>query len=72
MDNQASVASVLANRYLGLLGAGNMAEALVRGVIDAGAIPASRIMVSDVSPERRALRVSVRRHARARGGPGRD
>lgn len=47
--------SVLHGRSLGLLGAGNMAEALARGVLASGVIPASRIVASDVSPERRAL-----------------
>ncbi len=32
-----------------------MAEALVRGVLKAGTIPANRIMASDLSPERRTL-----------------
>ena len=45
----------LHGRSLGLLGAGNMAEALARGVINSGAVPTSRILVSDVSTERRAL-----------------
>jgi len=45
----------LRGRSLGLLGAGNMAEALARGVINSGVIPSSRILVSDVSAERRAL-----------------
>lgn len=45
----------LSKRTLGLLGAGNMAEALARGVLKAGLLPASRVIASDVSPERRAL-----------------
>ena len=44
----------LNNRALGLLGAGNMAEALVRGVLNSGAIPPDKIIASDVSEERRA------------------
>lgn len=44
----------LRERSLGLLGAGNMAEALARGVISSGAIPSERIIASDVSAERRA------------------
>ena len=44
---------LLQHRTLGLLGAGNMAEALVRGVINSGAIRPERIIASDVSPERR-------------------
>ena len=55
MDKRIPYASALANRSLGLLGAGNMAEALVRGVLNSGAIPASRILAGDVSPERRAF-----------------
>ncbi|HYF48690.1 MAG TPA: pyrroline-5-carboxylate reductase [Planctomycetota bacterium] len=45
---------LLQKRTLGLLGAGNMAEALARGVINAGSITADRIIASDVSPERRS------------------
>jgi pyrroline-5-carboxylate reductase len=40
---------------LGILGAGNMAEAIVRGVLSAGKLSADRIIAADVSPERRAL-----------------
>jgi len=47
--------SLLQNHSLGLLGAGNMAEALVRGVLSAGVIPVGRISASDVSPERQAF-----------------
>lgn len=47
--------SILHDRRLGLLGAGNMAEALARGVIAAGAIPSDRIIASDLSADRRAL-----------------
>jgi pyrroline-5-carboxylate reductase len=52
LGNSLSVASGLLNRTLGLLGAGNMAEALVRGVLKAGLLPASSIIASDVSTER--------------------
>jgi len=45
--------SLLQNWSLGLLGAGNMAEALVRGVLNAGVIPAEHIVAGDVSAERR-------------------
>ena len=38
---------------LGILGAGNMAEAIVRGVLGAGSLSAEQIIVADVSPERR-------------------
>jgi pyrroline-5-carboxylate reductase len=40
---------------LGILGAGNMAEAIVRGVVSAGRIGADRIIAADVSPQRREL-----------------
>lgn len=55
MENETSNTSLLQGRSLGLLGAGNMAEALARGVINSGAMPAGRILVSDVSAERREL-----------------
>lgn len=45
--------SLLQNRALGLLGAGNMAEALAKGVICAQAIPNSLIVASDPSSSRR-------------------
>jgi pyrroline-5-carboxylate reductase len=38
---------------LGILGAGNMAEAIVRGVVGGGRVPADRIIAADVSPQRR-------------------
>ena len=40
---------------LGILGAGNMAEAIARGVIRSGLIQAVNILASDVSPVRREL-----------------
>jgi pyrroline-5-carboxylate reductase len=40
---------------LGILGAGNMAEAIVRGVVNSGQIPADRIIAADVSKDRRNL-----------------
>jgi pyrroline-5-carboxylate reductase len=40
---------------LGILGAGNMAEAIVRGVLSSGQIPADRIIAADVSADRRIL-----------------
>ncbi|HLX64963.1 MAG TPA: pyrroline-5-carboxylate reductase [Planctomycetota bacterium] len=46
---------LLTGRTLGLLGAGNMAEALARGVIKSGAMSAMYMMASDVSEERRTL-----------------
>ena len=38
---------------LGVIGGGNMAEAILRGVVDGGFIPAGGIVVSDVSQTRR-------------------
>lgn len=37
---------------LGFIGAGNMAEALVKGILKAGILPPSRILVSDVDKKR--------------------
>ncbi len=39
-------------RTLGFLGAGNMAGALIKGLLHAGALPPSRILASDLKPER--------------------
>ena len=55
MTASSSKNELLAGRTLGLLGAGNMAEALARGIINSGAIAARHVIASDVSPERRAL-----------------
>ncbi|MDR1535262.1 MAG: pyrroline-5-carboxylate reductase [Planctomycetota bacterium] len=51
--------SVWEGRRLGVIGAGNMAEAIVRGATGAGVIPAERITVYDPLPERRELFVSL-------------
>lgn len=40
---------------LGIIGAGNMAEAIVRGVVSAGMFEANQIIAADVSPQRREL-----------------
>lgn len=40
---------------LGFIGAGHMAEAIVRAAIDSGVVPADRIIASDRSAERRAV-----------------
>ena len=40
---------------LGILGAGNMAEAIARGVTTGGLLRPAQILASDVSPQRRAL-----------------
>ena len=39
-------------RRLGFLGAGNMAAALIKGLLHGGVLPAERITTSDVKPER--------------------
>ena len=46
---------ILTTRTLGFLGAGNMAEALVRGVLKSELVPASRVVACDIAPERRKL-----------------
>jgi pyrroline-5-carboxylate reductase len=38
---------------LAIIGAGNMAEAIVRGILSAGVIESGRIIAADVSPQRR-------------------
>ena len=40
---------------LGIIGAGNMAEAIVRGVLGRGLLEPGQIIAGDVSPERRAV-----------------
>ncbi|MCC6424264.1 MAG: pyrroline-5-carboxylate reductase [Phycisphaerales bacterium] len=40
---------------LGIIGAGNMAEAIVRGVIQGGVIAPAKMVAADVSPQRREL-----------------
>ena len=40
---------------LGIIGAGNMAEAIARGVIGRGLLQPGQVIAGDVSPERRAL-----------------
>ena len=46
--------AALATRKLGFLGAGNMAEALVRGLLHSGSVKAEAITMSDVKAERLA------------------
>lgn len=53
------VGGVLAGRRLGLVGAGKMAEALVRGVVGAGALSKDRITASDPDPSRREVMTSL-------------
>ncbi|MDX1682741.1 MAG: NAD(P)-binding domain-containing protein, partial [Phycisphaeraceae bacterium] len=43
------------DKTLGLIGAGNMAEAIVRAAINASVVPAEQIIASDPSEERRAV-----------------
>src|SRR5581483_2258198 len=45
----------MAGYELGILGAGNMAEAIARGVIRAGLLGPQRIIAADVSAPRREL-----------------
>jgi pyrroline-5-carboxylate reductase len=40
---------------LGIVGAGNMAEAIARGVLRGGLVSADQIVAADVAPQRRAL-----------------
>jgi len=42
----------LRDHHIGFIGAGNMAEAIVRGLLSADAVPAASICVSDVRKER--------------------
>jgi len=45
----------MADRQLGVIGAGNMAEALLRGALSAGVLSADAVVVSDPDPARRGL-----------------
>jgi len=45
----------MAEYDVGIVGAGNMAEAVVRGVTGSGFVPRERIVVSDPAPNRRKL-----------------
>lgn len=56
--------SVLADKKIVFLGAGNMAEAIVRGMLTAGVVRASQLLVTDIRPERLKL---FRRHYRVVG-----
>src|SRR4051812_14335593 len=44
--------SILATHSIGFIGAGNMAEALIRGLVRGGHVPAERIAASGPRPER--------------------
>lgn len=47
-------AAALGGKTVGFLGGGSMATALVGGLVASGAVPADRVIVSDVKPERLA------------------
>lgn len=49
----------MALQKIGFIGAGNMAEAIVRGLITGNVVPPGRIMVSDPSADRRNLLAST-------------
>ena len=42
----------LAGRRIGFIGAGNMAEAIIRGLLESEAVKPDHITASDVMPER--------------------
>lgn len=44
--------SILASHSIGVIGAGNMAEALIRGLVRGGHVPASHVMASNPRKER--------------------
>jgi len=43
---------VLKNKKIGFIGAGNMAEAVIRGLLNAGFVEAKSLLASDLMPER--------------------
>ena len=49
---------MLANRRVGVIGAGNMAEALLRGVFDAGVLHPTQCVVTNKSSDERLARLS--------------
>jgi len=49
------MAGLLAGKTIGVIGAGNMAEALVKGLVAAGGVRPEDIVVSDPEPRRREL-----------------
>ena len=51
------------DKKIAFLGGGNMAEALIKGMLAAGVAQAGRILVSDVSNERLELLRGPPRHA---------
>ncbi len=46
---------MISGKRIGFIGAGNMAEALIKGLLQASVFPVSRISASDVDPARRRL-----------------
>ncbi|KAF0121687.1 MAG: proC [bacterium] len=46
---------MLADKKIGFIGSGNMAEAIIKGVIRAGVVSPKNILSSDVSEDRRRL-----------------
>ncbi|MBD3305111.1 pyrroline-5-carboxylate reductase [candidate division KSB3 bacterium] len=46
---------MLREQRIGFIGAGNMAEALIRGILQADLVPAAHLLASDISPERLQL-----------------
>ncbi|HHK60912.1 MAG TPA: pyrroline-5-carboxylate reductase [Desulfobacterales bacterium] len=66
------MASSLLCSSLTFIGGGQMAEALIQGILAAGLLPADRILVVDPAPERRQLlaeRFGVRVFTEAAGAP---
>lgn len=47
------ISNALKDRLLGFIGAGNMAEAMIRGIVQNQLVPPDRILASDISGERR-------------------
>jgi len=47
--------NVLAGQRIGFIGAGNMAEAIIRGLIESGAVDSDRISASDINAKRLAF-----------------
>jgi pyrroline-5-carboxylate reductase len=54
-----TVPFLIMNYSLSIIGAGNMAEAIVRGILSSKLLSASRIIAADVSPDRRGLFASL-------------
>jgi pyrroline-5-carboxylate reductase len=52
---QTAMTNVLAKRRIGFIGAGNMAEAIIRGLLESGTMAPEHITAADVVPERLAF-----------------